>query len=1072
MQVSILGPLEVVVDGRVIPIGGARLRALMIRLALDAGRVVAVDSLVQALWPDGGPADQVHALQSLVSRLRRALPDAAGLRQAHGGYWLDVPADAVDALRFERLAGEGRRALRTGQTDAAVRLLREALALWRGDALGDVATAPYAVATAVRLEELRLSAIEDRMAAELHTAAELSPLVAELEELVSAHPLRERLRGLLIRALHADGRQAEALTAYETFRRLLAEELGIDPGPDLRDAHLSVLRTDKVTTRSARSGPLGNLRTNLTSFVGRDTERAGIAERLQNGRLVNLVGTGGAGKSRLATSVAAEMADQFSGGAWLVELAAATAPEDVAQAVINALGPREAVMPDASTGRRDPMTRLAEAMPAAETLIVLDNCEQVIDAAARLVDELLGRCPQLRILATSREPLGILGETLYPVHPLDRPRPGMSPAEAMTNPAAQLLVDRGRAVRADFTITEDNVAAVIEICRRLDGLPLAIELAAARLRFSPVEQLAARLGDRFQLLTGGSRTALPRHRTLRAVVAWSWDLLSDDERRVAERLAVFPATFTPEAAARVCGIAAAPDLLEALADRSVVHVVDSPQPRYHMLETIREYAAEQLAGTEEVAVARAAHAAYFLELAERAEPHLRSSGQLPWIHTLEAERDNLMAALHFACESGDADTAVRLGAALSYFWTIHGEHAEAANRLHAALDVADGAPSYARATAVAGYLFNSVLAGDPADARARAAEFRSLVRVLGGQHPATVLIEPAVALLTDQAGAGVAAIDNHVPHADPWTGAMLWLLRSFLVGSRGDMRAMSADLAAASAEFRNAGERWGLATSLTYLAFAKATLADFDGAIAAAQESMGLVRELGVDQYQRVWLAMVRIHTGDLDAARAELLDVVSGAASASRVALARLFLASLARYDDDLDEATRQLNMATKPGDALDDPSFRVLLCTGQGFLAIATGDLEAAHRHLGEAFTLAEHMRDMPMVAMVGVGAAQLQLRRGAATRAAEVLGATHALRGSADALNPDVALLTRELRHRLGESAYRNAYDRGRALRRPDALAAIDAHIASTIARPESDAAEIDECADDARPGVTGG
>jgi predicted ATPase/DNA-binding SARP family transcriptional activator len=1050
MRVRILGPLEVVADGDVVQIGGARLRALVIRLALDAGRIVTVESLSQALWPDDGPDDRVHAVQSLVSRLRRALPEGVALRQVSGGYCLDLPAEAVDALRFERLAREGRRALRNGETDAAVHRLREALALWRGEALADVAHAPYAVATTGRLEELRLSATEDRVAAELETVPKLSPLVAELEELVAAHPLRERLRGLLVKALHADGRPAEALSAYQEFRRLLADELGADPGPQLEDTYLAVLRGEKVADRSRSTRPRGNLRAPLTSFVGRRKEQTRIAEYLEQGRLVTLVGPGGAGKSRLATTVAAGIADAVPGGVWLVELAPVTDPDDVVQAVVNALGMREAGMPDASISPRDPARRLAELLPAAETLIVLDNCEHVIDAAARLVDDLLGRCSQLRVLATSREPLGILGETLCPVSPLALPVPGTSAAEVVACPSVRLFVDRARSVRADFTVTDDNVAAVIEVCRRLDGLPLAIELAAARLRFSPVEHLAARLDERFQLLTGGSRTALPRHRTLRAVVAWSWDLLSGDEGRLAQRLAVFPAAFTPEAAAQVYAGGAPREALDALVDRSLLQTVDGPPPRYRMLETIREYGLERLAETGEIAQARAAHAACFLDLAERAEPHLRGFGQLPWIRTLAAERDNLLAALHFACDAGDASTAVRLGAALSFFWTIHDDHAEAADRLRAVLDVPGAAPEDARATAAASYLFNAVLSGDPADAKDRTGEFEELTRVRGGEHPAAVLTEATLALIADDAPAGRAAIDRRQPHADPWTRAMLWLTRSFLDASRGDMHGMRLDLTAAAAGFREAGERWGLATSLTYLAFAQATLGYFDDAVAAMEESLGLVRELGVDDYQRVWLAMVRIHTGDVGRARAELLDVVAGAASARPAALARLFLADLARYDDNLEEATRQFEAAARHRGTFDDPSFRVLFHSGSGYLAVATGELEAARQHLAEAVVLATDMLDMPMVAMVAVGMAQLRLRHGAAAAAAELLGAAHALRGSPDTFNPDIARLTRELHNELGEPAYQAAYDHGRRLDRADALAHISAQVGTVEPR----------------------
>ncbi|WP_344745145.1 BTAD domain-containing putative transcriptional regulator [Streptosporangium vulgare] len=382
MRVSILGPLRVVAAGEVVEIGGTRLRVLLVRLALGAGRVVTVEELSDALWPDGRPGDPTNAVQSLVSRLRRVLPGASALRSDHGGYLLDVPPDAVDAHRFERLAREGRRALGNGDPVTASNLLREALGLWRGPALGEVATAPFAVAYAAGLEEARLAATEDRVEAELGCGRH-SPLVTELQELTARHPLRERLHGLRVRALYAAGRQAEALAAYEEFRRGLAEELGADPGPELREIHLAVLRADPALRAArdeappARTGTRGNLRAALTTFVGRTAEIGLIGARLDEGRLVTLVGPGGVGKTRIATTVAAGISGRMPGGAWLVELAPVTDPADVAQAVLGALGfPAPA---DARAGTSDTMARLAELLSSTETLVVLDNCEHLVD---------------------------------------------------------------------------------------------------------------------------------------------------------------------------------------------------------------------------------------------------------------------------------------------------------------------------------------------------------------------------------------------------------------------------------------------------------------------------------------------------------------------------------------------------------------------------------------------------------------------------------------------------------------------------------------------------------------------
>jgi predicted ATPase/DNA-binding SARP family transcriptional activator len=1056
MRVGILGPLQVLADGEIVEVGGARLRTLLIRLALDAGRTVTVESLSDALWPDDWPADPANALQSLVSRLRRALPQQPAVRSVPGGYGLDVPPEAVDALRFERLAREGRRALRDGQAQVAARRLGEAPRLWRGAALAEVADAPFAVAAAARLEELRLSAIEDRVEAELGGASGGSELVAELKALVAAHPLRERLRVLLVRALDADGRQAEALTAYEDARRLLADQLGADPGPELQDAHLAVLRGRKVPQR-LRARPRGNLPAPLTSFVGRAEEQTRIGKQLQEARLVTLVGPGGAGKSRLATVVAAGVVDDVPGGAWLVELAPVTDPGDVPQAVYAALGLHEVEVLDAPAPPRNPMDRLVDALSASETLLVLDNCEHLIDAAARLVDDVLARCPGLRVLATSRQPLRVLGETLCPVPPLGVPEPETSAAEAVACPSVELFADRAAAVRPDFTVTDGNVAAVVEICRRLDGLPLAIELAAARLRSLPVQQLAARLGDRFRLLTGGSRTALPRHQTLRAVVAWSWELLDDDERRFAQRLAVFPAAFTLEGAEAVWDegeavAVAVLDLLAALVDKSLLEVVEGAEPRYRMLETIREYGLERLAEAGEIARVRAAHAAYALRLAETAAPHLRGAGQLPWIARLTAERGNLLAALRFASESGDAETAVRLAAALGPLWTIRGDHAEAASWLRLALEVPGEAPQEARAIATASYLFNSVLSGDYPRAQVAVEELRAwagTARRAGG-HPESALIEPAIALLVDDTAAGLAGIERRLSDPDPWRRAMLWLLRAFLDGNAGELDGMRRDLAAAATAFRQAGERWGLATSLTYLAYTQLTLGAFEDAVAALEEAIRLLWELDDDAvFQRVWLAEAHARRGEGARARAELLEMVAprgGSTSARYRVFARIALGDLARHDGDLEEATRQYAAAWEELERVPFHAalFRAMLLCPMGQLALARGDIETAQRHLGEALALAVEAPDMPLVAIVGVGVARLRLERGDARGAAEVLGAAHALRGAADEFNPDVARLVQQLRADQGERAYQAAYARGRRLDRAGALALIDAQV----------------------------
>ncbi|MGI5219199.1 BTAD domain-containing putative transcriptional regulator [Nocardia sp. CA-290969] len=988
MRIEVLGPLRVVADDRSIGVGGVRSRALLIRLALDAGRVVSARTLMESVWPEDIPDHPDAALHSLVARLRRALPESAILPAGKAGYRLDVPAEMVDAVRFERLAEEGRRALGAGCYGAAQELLTEAVGLWRGEPLADVAHLPFAAAVAARLNELWLAATEDRFEAILSGSFPERALVSvELNQLVTANPLRERLRALLLRALVADGRQTEALSVYEDYRAVLATQLGTDPGPELRDLHLRILRGD-----TEWSHVRGNLRAPLTSFVGREADQRQIGRRFLDHRLVTLVGPGGVGKTRLATMTGAELDIPV----WLVELAPVTRPGEVPSAVVAALGLRDSA---------DAISRLVDTLANRETVVILDGCEHVVGAAAQLAAELLGRCPRLRVLATSREPLGITGEALFAVAPL----------EAVS--AAQLFSDRARAVHPDFVPSDD----VDRICRRLDCLPLAIEMAAVRLRSMSIETLAARLDDRFRLLTGGSRTAPLRHRTLRAVVEWSWDLLTDTERAAANRAAAFPGSFSGEAAEHI-GLTA--DILHALVDKSLLEYAGG---RYRMLDTVREFGVEQLAATGRLAAARSAHAHYFLELAEQAEPHLRGSGQLPWLARLDAERDNMNAAIAFAVDGEDTDTAVRLGAALGQFWTVHGDHAEATRKLREIVAMPGHAATEARPRAIAAYLLNATFAGSLADAAA------TVERPGSAHDPTAGFICALLALATGNIDEGLATLQPHLKHPDPWTRGMLWFTRSLLHGAAGRAGAGRLDINAAVEGFRGCGERWALSLSLMSLASALITAGETVEGLAALDEAALVARELGTHDGQQAWLAMVRIDAGDVDNAREQLSEFLARGTAAHEITLARISLADLARHNGDHTEAKRHLDYAA---DATDPPE-RALYAAGAGYLAVATGDFIAAARHLREARDIAVGLPDMPMAAHVAVGIADLAHRRGEPERASKILGVAHALRGGPNSGNPDVARLANALR------GYRDHYERGCSLDPATALAEVQAY-----------------------------
>ncbi|MEU5773058.1 ATP-binding protein [Streptomyces venezuelae] len=663
-------------DGTPVPVGGARLRALLTALALRPGSLVPVQALVDDVWTADPPADANGALQALVARLRRAL-GADAVASADGGYRLRADPDDVDVFRFDRLVADGTRALADGDAAKAAAALDDALALWTGEPLADL---PERTADTARWQARHLDARRARMTAAL-ALGDAERALPELAELCDTYPLDEPLQALRLRALRDTGRAAEALSAYEGVRRGMADRLGADPGPELRALHEELLR--QPPPAPARDRAPGNLRARLTSFVGREADIDALRSDLDGARLVTLLGPGGAGKTRLSQEVAEAVAGGHPDGVWLAELAPVEDPADVPAAVLTALGARETVLRGAGAEEmramterqgKDPVARLVEHCGARRMLIVLDNCEHVVEAAARLADELLARCPGVTVLATSREPLGVPGELLRPVEPLPEPV------------ALRLFADRGAAARPGFTVGADPAAAA-EICRRLDGLPLAIELAAARLRMLTPRQIADRLDDRFRLLTSGARTVLPRQQTLRAVVDWSWDLLDEAERTVLRRLAVFAGGCDLTAAEEVCAVPGSPhdvaDLLGSLVDKSLVVAAPAALSdggmRYRLLETVAEYAGERLDESGDRAAAERAHLVHYREVARTTDPELRGRGQLAAVERFEAEYENLRTALRHAVAARDEQEALCLVLSLSWFWQIRGLRLETRN---------------------------------------------------------------------------------------------------------------------------------------------------------------------------------------------------------------------------------------------------------------------------------------------------------------------------------------------------------------------------------------------------------
>ncbi|WP_350280212.1 BTAD domain-containing putative transcriptional regulator [Kribbella sp. HUAS MG21] len=1078
MRIAVLGPLAMwAADGSPLDIRGVRLRGLLARLALNAGRPVGVETLVDALW--GAEAPSANALQSLVSRLRASLPateSSISVQSGPAGYTLTIGPDCVDALQFEELVRRGR-GLLASDPEQAHTLLTQADKLWRGEALADLRDLPFAAVEADRLAELRLAGAEDLAEAAV-SCGHARDLITDLEQLAVTHPLRERVHELLIRTLYADGRQAEALAAYERIRTTLADELGADPGTRLRDLHVSVLRGDAVDPAAKTSAvpapvpaaPRSNLRAPLTSFVGRRQDVAELTRLLSNGtRLVTMVGPGGAGKTRLATETGRSLVDQSGDGIWFVELAPLGDAADVAPTVLSTLGASEYVdLPQARLAPKHIPTsraatqRLVEVIGDRRILLVFDNCEHLVQEVAGLVDSLLASCPRLRVLTTSREPLSIPGEHLHPVGPL-----GLPPEHATTDeyPAMQLFVDRARAVRPDFQLTDANRDAVAEICRRLDGMPLAIELAAARLRALTPLQIVDRLADRFRLLTSGSRTALPRHQTLRAVVEWSWDLLDPDEQAVARRLSLFSGGATLDAAEQICSDESIPPesvlgVLASLVDKSLVEAAaDERSVRYRMLETVRAYGAEQLRAAGEYDRFRRAHTVYFSRLLRSARRKLRTGEQIEWIARLTADNENLLDALRTAIDTGSARVAVQMVAVLGEYWTMGGRPAEAVNWMQAALAVPGRSAPLDKAVAVYLLALGRVSTEeDPVTSFQQMIRGLATVRWMTRRH--RILVDSGIGLFTNALWAAIrrdkatcfAELEAAGRHPDPWIRNMGVMTGAMFRENEGEVDEMAANLTIALDGFREIGDRFGMSMALRGLAGYQAGHGEHAQALASLTEALRLVDELGTTEGVAQLLgssALSRMELGDYDDARADLeraMRLSEETGSRGGQAMANLGLARLAQRTGRLDEAKE----LAERGYAMLDPVAERVAPHGQAtFLShlsrvyAALGDVEKAQQTGREAVQLALSTEDMPVAAGVlenSVDALVLAAghRTADLTAAARALGLAAAIKGSRAIPDADVQRNVDVLRDALGNEAYETAYGEGAALTRTDAIA----------------------------------
>lgn len=1022
-----LGPFEVRTDdGTFADVPGARLRGLLIALALEPGHVVPKTTLVDWIWGENPPADAANALQRLVSRLRKALPDGSVDGQPNG-YRLTVAPDAVDAVRFERLVGQAR-------DNEDPRRLREALALWRGGAMQDVGLQDSEAfeAAVTRLERLRLAAMEDRFDAEIglgHGAA----LVTELTDLVAAHPVRERLVAALMRALVATGRDTEALLVFQRTKETLADTLGVDPSPELSALHVALLRGELTRPQEHRKT---NLRAELASFVGKDADVATVRELIAEHRLTTLIGPGGSGKTRLATETAHTMLGDLPDGAWLVEFAPIGMDDDVANSTLSALGLRDPLLGDAPEA--EPTDRFIAAVRNRAMLLILDNCEHVIEHAAAFAHRVLGECPRLRILATSREPLGITGEALWQVVPLALPEEDAEPGEVESSPAVRLLADRAGAVTKDLATDAGTLATMARICRALDGIPLAIELAAARLRTMSLDQLADRLDDRFRLLTGGSRTALPRHRTLRAVTDWSWELLTDAERVVLRRLAVFSGGASLEAAERVCvgdQVEAweVLELLTALTEKSLVTTRGDRSPRYRMLGMVNEYANQRLMEAGELDLARRAHLAYFTELCEAADPHLRRAEQLEWLAKLAVEHDNISAAMRGALAAGEAQGAMRLAAAGGFYWWLAGHKTEGSELIMAAATVPGEVADDIRAMVyafVTGFLTSG--RGDQYQAEKWIHEAYEIGQRVPNAHPVVRLITPLEHMLQTP-DAILPAWEPLLTDEEPWVRALarLQLGKMRIVLGDGGLEA-DAYLETALTEFRAIGERWGMSFALTELADRIATRGEFAGACEHYEHAVAAVTEVGaIEDVVRMRSRQAQLYwlLGDEEASTAAIAEAQRYAERiAWPFALADLALtkAQLARWNGDVEETHRQLDIAAGlTGTDADRGHVRL---TRHDLLAYLAETVDEARAHRIATFDEAAEYGYAPMTAQIIVGIADVALRDEQYEQAARLLAASKTVRGLLDRSLPDVARIEEAVRRHLGDTKFTEATQEG--------------------------------------------
>ena len=1039
VRFRLLGPMEVRVDGAPVKLPGAAERALLAQLLLSPGRTVPATMLVDRLWSESTlPVDPMNALQIRVSKLRRALTSVGVgevVTREGVGYRATIDPSSVDAIDFaERVrtarAGTARAADDGGLRPAHILAYDDALALWHGDPLSDFVTEAWAAAEATRLTELRLAATTERAQVALTLGRHLD-VVADLEPVVAHDPTLESLAGLLMLALYRSGRQADALEVFTRTRDVLDESLGLEPSMSLRSLHERVLRQDAAlgaeqdlvpdahvaptpSTTSAstpsspapttlpismpghlsrpdvdRTGPT-NLPTVVRSLIGRDDQLDSIAELLGGVRLLSLIGPGGAGKTSLALATVVRTAAGYPDGAFGVRLGSVTTADEVPVAVADAIG-----MPmDGAAVARDLRDRLIAFLQRRQLLLLVDNCEHVVDAAAALVDDILGHCPNVTVLATSREALAVPDEVQVTVGPLDTPPPDVEPGAVLGYAASQLFAERARAVRPGLVFDADDLTAVGAIARTLDGMPLALELAAARVSsLSPVE-VAQRLSDRFALLTSGTRTAEQRQQTLRATVDWSYQLLSEDERRVFDRLSVFQGGWTLTSAEEVLADddsrpGEVLNTVARLVEQSMVVVERGPTSRYRMLETLRQYAAERLVASGQAVEQTRRHADYFRGVVERADVALRGHEQRPTLRMLQDEQPNIRAALAFlGGPDGDDDAALLMAGSLGMFWHL-GRHLEGRQVLSQLVGSREGSPA-ARALALQAVSIverprGCLVHPSPPCAEA-ASQSLALFEQLGDAwHAALSRVLLAVEGVTGAEPERSRALletaeEQFVRDGDPWGPAVIGFVRMETAIKTGDTETAVRIGRSTAATFRQLDDAWGLSATLYHLGWGLRQFGRYDEGAPTLEEAIDVARAAGLwntAQWALADLAIARVHLGDRDAARRlfdEAADASREIGDGAGEVLADFGYGLLAHVDEDWSDAARHYALSVDGFVELGTPVLKGGALTGLARCREALGDLESAERCYEEALVIGRRLGEPSVTASALEGMARL--------------------------------------------------------------------------------------------------